>query len=244
MATSAHAEHVPAPRAPIWEDFVDIFVSPASVFERRRDGRFGLALLILTIILGALTWVYMDAMAPALSRQFAAMADQIRQQNPNVTEEQLSAMRGMGATFGTIAAIVTIPIAVLLTGVVIWLLGKFFDSVATIAIGLMIATYAQFPRVLKSVVEIGQAMFMDPASLDSIYRPTLSPARFLDPDATSQMMLAIASRFDVFIIWMTVLIGIGIHVAGRVSRRSAAIIAFLIWLFAGLIAVAGAGQAG
>ena len=221
----------------MWEDFADIFVSPSSVFARRRDGKFGLALLVVTIIMAALTWVWMDAMEPAMARQFATVADQMRQQNPNITEEQIAQVRGFGATFAKFGAIVMIPIVVLLTGVVTWLTGKFFDSVASLSIGLMIATYAQFPRILKTLVEAGQAMFMDPAGIDSIYRATLSPARFLDPDSTSQLMLGVAGRFDVFVIWMTVLIGIGMHVAGGLSKRNAGIVAFIVWLLGGLAAL-------
>ena len=33
----------------IWEDFADIFVEPVAVFNRRRDGKFGLVLLILLV---------------------------------------------------------------------------------------------------------------------------------------------------------------------------------------------------
>ena len=184
MTTSATAENVPAPRASIWEDFADIWVSPSSVYDRRREGKFGLVLLILSILMAALTWVWFDAMEPAMARQFATMMDQMRQENPNVTEEQLATMRGFGTTFAKFGAILMIPIVVLLTGVVTWLVGKFFDSAATLGTALMIATYAQFPRLLKTLVETAQAMFMDPAQLDSIYRPSLSPARFMDPDTS------------------------------------------------------------
>ncbi|MGH7483765.1 MAG: hypothetical protein ACRELV_16575, partial [Longimicrobiales bacterium] len=40
------AEAEPAGRA---DDYVDIYLSPREVFERRRDGRFGQALLILIV---------------------------------------------------------------------------------------------------------------------------------------------------------------------------------------------------
>ena len=52
-----------APKAGIWEDFVDIFVQPAQVFERRRDGKFGLALLALVVITGVLFFALRNGIA-------------------------------------------------------------------------------------------------------------------------------------------------------------------------------------
>ena len=43
---------------------------------------------------------------------------------------------------------------------------------------------------------------------------------------------------------MTVLIGIGMHVAGRLSKRNAALVAFLVWLLASLAAVASQARQG
>ena len=226
----------PAPRVSVWEDFADIFFAPSSVFERRRDGGFAVAFIVLTIVIGALTWAWMGAMEPAFMEQFNRSLDQVRAQQPGLTEDQIAGMRGMMLTVGKAMAVFTVPLIVLLTGFGIWLIGKLFDSSASFKTALMIGTFAQFPRVLKLVVELVQTRIVDPASLDSLYAVTLSPARFLGPDA-SMVAQGIAGRFDVFIIWMTVLIGIGVYVAGRTSKRNAALVAILVWLIAGLLAV-------
>ena len=43
----------PSPeKAGLWEDFVDIFYAPSSVFARRSDGKFGMALLLFVIVAG------------------------------------------------------------------------------------------------------------------------------------------------------------------------------------------------
>ena len=47
--TEAVTPQVPA-SVGVWEDFIDIFHQPSQVFERRRNGQFGLALLLLVVI--------------------------------------------------------------------------------------------------------------------------------------------------------------------------------------------------
>ena len=48
------ATPVAAPRAAIWEDFIDIFYAPSSVFRRREAGNFFIPLAVITIVCGAL----------------------------------------------------------------------------------------------------------------------------------------------------------------------------------------------
>jgi hypothetical protein len=53
-------------------------------------------------------------------------------------------------------------------------------------------------------------------------------------------MLVILSRFDVFIIWTTVLLGIGLHVTGKIPKSKAMIAAFIVGALGALPAVLGA----
>ena len=43
----------PPEKASLWEDFIEIFFAPSAVFARRRDGRFWLALIVYTLLIGA-----------------------------------------------------------------------------------------------------------------------------------------------------------------------------------------------
>jgi hypothetical protein len=79
---------------------------------------------------------------------------------------------------------------------------------------------------------------MDPASLNGQYRVSLSAARFLDPDVASPVLVGLLSRIDLFTIWVTVLIAIGLAVTGKISRAKAAIAAAVIWLLGALPAFA------
>jgi len=62
----------------------------------------------------------------------------------------------------------------------------------------------------------------------------------MNPDSASAVSIALASRFDLFTIWITVLLGIGIYVVGKVTKQQAAIIAVIVWVVGALPAVFGA----
>jgi len=93
-----------------------------------------------------------------------------------------------------------------------------------------VASFAFMPRIIEALVVAVQGLLMDPASFNGRWRVSLGIGRFLDPDATSPALLALVGRLDVFTIWVTVLLAIGLAVTGRISRGRAAIAAAIVWL--------------
>jgi hypothetical protein len=61
-------------------------------------------------------------------------------------------------------------------------------------------------------------------------RLTVGVGHFLDPDTTSPLLVAIASRLDVFTIWVTVLLAIGLSVTGKIPRSRAAVAAAIVFV--------------
>jgi hypothetical protein len=53
--------------------------------------------------------------------------------------------------------------------------------------------------------------------------------RFFDPETTSPALLALLGRIDVFTIWVTVLLVIGLSVTGKIPRAKAAIAGVIVW---------------
>jgi hypothetical protein len=78
---------------------------------------------------------------------------------------------------------------------------------------------------------------MDPATLNGQYRVSLSAARFLDPDAASPVFVGLLSRNDLFTIWVTGLLAIGLSVVARIPRQKAAIAAIIVWVIGALPAL-------
>jgi hypothetical protein len=82
-----------------------------------------------------------------------------------------------------------------------------------------------------------QAYFLSPDALTSHVQITLSLARSFDPDATPLALLAFLARVDLFTIWVTILLGIGIAVVGRTTRQRATVIAATLWILGTLVDV-------
>lgn len=233
-----------ASKASLWEDFVDIFYAPSSVFARRADGKFGMALLLLIAAGTVLVFLTKNAMQPIMDAEFTRQSAAAMRRNPNLTAEQLASGRGFFETIAPLFFAIGLTFSVLATGAVLWLVGKLFDAKASIAAAIMIATYSEVPRLVQILVNAAQALFMSPERLNAINSVGFNPARFMDPDTTSAVTIALAGRLDLFTIWITVLLGIGIYVVGKVTKQQAAIIAVVLWVIGALPAVLGALRAG
>ncbi|MEO7217483.1 MAG: hypothetical protein ABI026_04765, partial [Gemmatimonadaceae bacterium] len=68
---SSTAPPVSVKPASLWEDFIDIFVSPSEVFERRRDSGFFVALLVFTALSLVIYLVGRSVLQPIFDAEFA-----------------------------------------------------------------------------------------------------------------------------------------------------------------------------
>jgi hypothetical protein len=233
-----------AAKAGLWEDFVDIFYAPSSVFARRADGKWGLPLLLLVVAGTILFFLTKNALAPIMDAEFARGSAKAMAQNPNVTAEQIAQGRGLFETFAPVLFAIGLAVSVVGTGIVLWLVGKLFDAKESVAAAIMVATYSEIPRLVQILVNAAQALFMSPEKLNAANSVSFNLARFMDPDKTSAVMIALGSRIDLFTIWVTVLLAIGIHVVGRIPKQQAAIVAGITWVVGALPAVLGALRGG
>jgi hypothetical protein len=215
------------PRASRWEDFIDIFYAPSSVFARRATSGFLLPMVVVTVLTGALflmnSGVWSQVTDAEMSRAIAKQAQQL-------TAEQIQTMRSVSETMTKIGAFVLVPIGIFLTGLMLWVCGKLVEAKQTIGQATMVAAFAFMPRVVEALVVAVQGLVLDPGTFTGRWRVSLGIGRFLDPDATSPALLALVGRLDVFTIWVTVLLAIGLAVTGNIPRSRAAIAAALVWL--------------
>jgi hypothetical protein len=246
--TSRDAEldsSAPAPKpekASLFDDFMDIFYAPSAVYARRANASFWVPLIIISVLAGVIFIANRDLMEPIMEAEMARAMAKSAAGGRQMTPEQLEAGRKIGGIFATIGAFVFTPITILLLGLVTWLVGKFVDAKQTLNAATVVTTFAFVPRLVEGIVARVQGLFVDPSTLDSRYSLTLGLGRFLDPDTASPMLLALVGRIDVFTIWVTVLIAIGLAVTGKISRGRAAIGAAIVWLVGALPTIAGALQ--
>src|SRR5665647_3394405 len=125
------AAMIPAPsKASLWEDFIDIFYQPAAVFDRRREGKFGLALVVLVVVCAVLYLALRNGLAPIMDAEMAKATAAMSAKNANLTSEQISSMTGTMEKFAVIGYVVFLPIGVLLTGAILWAVSRLVDAKA------------------------------------------------------------------------------------------------------------------
>ena len=217
------------PKSSLLDDFMDIFYAPSSVFARRANKSFWVPLLIVAVLIGIIYFANRDLIDPIMEAEFARAAAK-NPQMQQMNAEQLAAARKFSGMFATIGAFIFTPITLLLLGVVIWVVGKFFDATESMNAAIVVATFSYVPRVVEGIVSRVQGLVIDTSNLNSRYSLSLGVGRFLDPDTTSPILLGLVGRIDVFTIWVTVLIAIGLAVTGKISRGRAAIAAAVGWV--------------
>jgi hypothetical protein len=241
--TTSDAQSSPATGpASYWEDFIDIFYAPSDVYKRREHSGFGVPMLVVTLFIGLIGIAMSGALQPIMDAEFSRATASAMRKNPSVTPEMMSKMRGFGETMTKIGAFIFVPVGIFLTGLFLWLFGKLVEAKQTLAAAIMVAAYAFVPRIVDALVKAVQGLLMDPASLNGQSRISLSPARFFDPDVASPMLIALLSRLDVFVIWSTILLAIGLSVTGKITRQRAAIAAVLVWLLGAVPIIVGAAR--
>ncbi len=229
----------PAVKTSVWEDFVDIFASPSEVFARRQNSSFWLPMIVVAVVIGILFVATKGLMQPVMDAEFARGAAAAMRKNPQLTEEQMQSMRAMTEKFSVVIPFIFVPIGIFLTGLFLWLIGKLFDATETLRTALVVTAYAFVIRVVEIVVNVIQLALLDSSTLTSHYALTLGVGRFLNPDG-SPFALALLGRVDVFTIWITVLLAIGLSVTGKIPRSRAYLAAACVWLLGALPALVGA----
>lgn len=223
-----------------WEDYIDIFYAPSDVFDRRARSGFGLPMLVVTVLVSLIALANSGVMQPIMDAEFArASAVQMRN-NPQLTAEMMERGRGIGEGIAKYGAVVFVPVGIFLTGLVLWLCGKVFDAKQQLGTAITVSAFAFMPRVLEGVISGVQGLLLDPSSLNGRFKLSLGLGRFLDPDTASPVLLALLGRVDVFTIWVTVLLVIGLSVTGRISRSQAAMAGVLVWIAGALPQLLGA----
>ena len=219
--------------AAIWEDFIDIFYAPSQVFARRERGNVWIPLFVVTLLTGTVFYLNSGALQPMFDAEFERNMRAAMRDNPNIPPEAIDRMRGFMARVGQVLVFVFLPIGMFCIGVATWLAGKLVDAEQTFRAALMVSAYAFTPRILEGVINGIQGLILDPAQIDGRFRISFGIGRFLDPDTTSPLLIALVGRIDVFTIWVTVLIAIGLSVTGHIPPSRAAIAAAIVWLVGG-----------
>ena len=227
-------------KSSMFEDFIDIFHAPSQLFARRADSSFWGPLLVITLVTAIFSFVNRDIASAIFDAEYARGIAAVQEKNPQVTAEQLQGMRGVQEKMMSFFMYVGTPIFIFVVGFMAWLGAKMVGAKVSYAQAVLIVSFAWVPRLVQGLVNTIQKLMMDTTNITSMHSFGFSPARFMDPDSASKAALAIAGRFDLFTIWLTILIGIGIAIIGKVPRTKGYVAAAIVFVIGSLFPVVGA----
>ena len=237
MTDSTAGSAAPVTTPSFWEDVIDIFFQPAAVFRRRETKSVWPPMLFVAIAIAIIFAATFNTIEPAFDAEFTRNMSKAMAKNPQMTADMAEKARGFAVITTKYGVGIVMLITMFLIGCVTWVLAKLVGAKQTFHAALVVGAWSYMPRVIGAVLGGVQGLLMDPAKLNSMFAISLSPARFLDPDASNPLLYQFAGRLDLITIWVTVLLAIGVCVTGRVSKERAVIFGILIWVLGTLPAL-------
>ncbi|HRQ77360.1 MAG TPA: YIP1 family protein [Gemmatimonadaceae bacterium] len=219
MFSTAQEPTSPQP-ASLVEDLIDIWFSPSAVFARRRDGGAWGPFLISAALLCLLFYAAMGAMQGIFDAELVKAVAKIQADNPSLTGDQVAQMQSTIEGSIRYGGLVAMPVVLLLLGVVTWLVAKVLGGTLSFGGGVMIASFAYLPKALDLLVFIAQSFVFDGAGATARHEYSVGVGRFLDP-TMNQGLYNILGRFDLFTIWVTVLLTLGLMHTAKIERSKA-----------------------
>jgi hypothetical protein len=237
--TNATAPAMPQPGI---MDCAEIYYAPTDVYTRRRQGKFGIPLLVYVVAMIVVFFATKDLMKPLMDIQFNKSMAALVAKHPELTPEKMEAGRQFASKLAPVGVVVGSAVIPLAVGLVIWLVAKFAGAAMGLAQGMVVGVFSMFPVIIEYLVNAVQMALLDERAITSSYSLSIGPARFME--GASQSALALVGHIDAFTVWMAFLIYLGVKVIGKTSTRTAATVAVIAWLLGALPAVFGALRAG
>jgi len=231
-------------KANVVDDFLDIFASPAKVFARRATANPMVPFLIVSVLMVGMIFVNKNMMAPIMDAELQKQIEKAMASNPQMTTEVADRMKGFMEMSVTIGSVVGVPAALLLLGLVTWVVGKVVGGTLSYATALMISSFAWMPRVVEGILASVQALVLDTSKMTSRYDLSLGVARFLDHTTTSPALLGVLGRVDLITLWVTALFAIGLVAAGKVPKEKMIVAGAVMWTVGAILPIIGAIRGG
>ncbi len=232
MATGQEPQVQPeARKAPLWEDIVDVFVSPAALFRRKAQTSWVTPWLVLSVIFAVLYFVFLSQNNELAVTQTREMMARVGRELPAAAQQPPGLVRSI------LTAVVGQPIlllifGVLLGGFLLWVAAAVAQRGPSFKQAMMIMAWAAFPGILQKLIS-GVLVLMKTSSggdLSAIKDPSTGILRFLDPASIPLPLLSALGMVDIFILWEAVLWAVALKAICNYSTGKAAAVAAATWL--------------
>lgn len=225
-------------KASIFEDFIDVFYAPSTVYARRRDSSYWPYFFIVWVVASLLMFASRSVMSAVMDAEFSRQAAKAMADNPRITAEMMQQQRGIMEGFSTVFMYLGTPILILFGAVLIYLGARIVSAKVSFNRAMLISAIAQIPRLLGAVLTAVQGILMDDtSSIDSKFDVSYSPARFMDADALPAQVMEVIGRLDIFTIWVTILMGLGVAVIARVPKSRGLAAGAVAWGIAAVLSL-------
>jgi len=228
----------PAEKASVVEDFIDIFYAPSSVFARREKSGFWVHLLIVSLLFAGFSFASKSVFSQIFDAEFSRGMAAAMAKNPRLTPDVVNSMRPMQEKIASLFVYLGAPLVIFFTAILVWIAAKVMSGKLSFGQSMLVTTLAFIPRLVGSLLGVVQVVLMDTSTFTNRYSLSASPARFMDPDATNAKLFGLVGSLDVFAIWMTILIGIGIAVVGKMPRSKGYLAAAIVFAVGTLLSIA------
>lgn len=226
------AEQLPQ-RKSLWEDVIDVFVSPAELYRRHAKDSFVKPWLIVSIVGAILYYAFLNA-----NRAISAAAMQAQMAKQGVTEVPASAQgfaNAMTAMGGIIVPVVYL-VMFLLIGLAIWIVGMIAKEGPNYRQAAMIPAWAGMLFPLQQVF-LGLLITLKLNSgeeISPVRDASLGLMRFIGGDSVSPILQPVLGLVDIFWVWQAVLWFIALKAICRWPAGKAATVAAICWLLVAL----------
>lgn len=218
------------------EDLIDAFFSPVAMFTRRAGRPSWAAYATVTLLLALAFYASLGAMQGFFDAEMARAIADVTAKNPQMTGDQLAGVQKTMEVSFKYGGFVAMPFILLVLGLCVWLVAKILGGELGYGGGVMIAAFAYLPKVLESLLVSVQSLVLDTSKFTGRYQFSWGAGRFIDP-AMSQGMQNLLGRIDIFTLWATLLIAIGLAYSAKVPKSKAYTGAAIIWVLGALPAI-------
>lgn len=207
------------------DKIINIFFSPAKVFQSLKEKPSWALPLVIVLIFIALT-----AVVTVISTKDVAMAKQEEVlKERGMSDEQIQQAKvfltgPLPAVFGAIGAIIVTGVILLIFALLLNVLVPAFGGVGSFARVFSVVSHSALVMVPGNIIRL--LLILVTKSISA----TTSLAAFTPNLARNSVIFQILASFDLFTIWEMILVAMGIRIVNDLKKNNAYLLVLGIWV--------------
>lgn len=226
-----------APKPNSFQRIGGVLLSPLQTFEdiaRRPDVLVPLLLIVACSVIATFVIIPRVDFAATYREAFEGMNMPAAQMERSI--RMASSVGKATAYFGPVLQLLGLAV---ISGVLL-IAFRMFGGEGNYKQALSVTVYSSMPQLIKSILALIVIMTKKTITLTDLANPLRSNLAFLANMKQQPILFSLLGSFDVFTIWMLVLLIIGFAAISRMSKGKSAAIVISLWLVTVLFKLGGA----